>query len=281
MEGLISPLIDTHFSVRPDRRYTLTESDSLFKKVSIRYHCDVCGKMLAHTAKGGPTVYCGTHARGEREKLKLVHRTCKRCEKPFSMTPSRARTAPGLYCSKICARTSHNEQQAAKKPVFECYLCKKSFKRAPSRSKSELVFCSKRCAAVHNAPRPEDNPLYIDGRMGNRSLRVFLRHRREYLWWTRDVRKRDGQKCVDCGATEPLHAHHLHSFSQLISEFLDRHPDKDATKDKAELLKLAQNDSLLWDIANGVTLCGKCHQNRHPDLNLLARAGHANETAGV
>lgn len=54
--------------------------------------------------------------------------------------------------------------------------------------------------------------------------------------WSQKVRARDG-KCVECGATGRLHAHHVKPWKH--------HPE------------------LRFDLNNGVTLCPACHQKAH------------------
>lgn len=67
--------------------------------------------------------------------------------------------------------------------------------------------------------------------------------------WREDVLERDGHRCVDCGRTERLHAHHLQERS--------KRPD------------------LALDVDNGVTVCDDCHAERHePRLRGLIRGQH-------
>lgn len=54
--------------------------------------------------------------------------------------------------------------------------------------------------------------------------------------WSRDVRARDG-KCLECGRTEDLHAHHIKPKSS--------HPE------------------LILELSNGKTLCYGCHKAEH------------------
>ena len=61
--------------------------------------------------------------------------------------------------------------------------------------------------------------------------------------WRAEVLKRDGKKCVDCGSTKRLHAHHVKHWST--------HPD------------------LRHDVSNGQTLCADCHAKQHPELAAL------------
>lgn len=55
--------------------------------------------------------------------------------------------------------------------------------------------------------------------------------------WRRAVLERDGYRCVACGETRDLHAHHLRSWVAQPAQRLDP--------------------------ANGVTLCAFCHQEAH------------------
>ncbi len=55
--------------------------------------------------------------------------------------------------------------------------------------------------------------------------------------WSRRVRDRDENKCVECGATGKLHAHHIKPWRL--------HPE------------------LRFDLDNGVSLCPPCHQKTH------------------
>ena len=58
--------------------------------------------------------------------------------------------------------------------------------------------------------------------------------------WARQVKKRDGFICTNCGAIENLHAHHI-------------------------LPKIEFPDRAL-DIENGITLCERCHIKAHKAL---------------
>lgn len=60
---------------------------------------------------------------------------------------------------------------------------------------------------------------------------------RESRRWRREVLKKDNGLCVECGASDGLHAHHI--------------------------LPYATNVTLRFEISNGVTLCKSCHSNYH------------------
>jgi hypothetical protein len=54
--------------------------------------------------------------------------------------------------------------------------------------------------------------------------------------WASMVKLRDG-KCTKCGSVYDLHAHHIEQFKD--------------------------NESLRYDVNNGITLCGQCHREWH------------------
>lgn len=80
----------------------------------------------------------------------------------------------------------------------------------------------------------EANPNWRGGKV-NPNLR--LRSAALTVRWSRAVRERDGHKCVECGATGRLHAHHIKSWKD--------HPE------------------LRHELSNGITLCPPCHQRAH------------------
>lgn len=74
--------------------------------------------------------------------------------------------------------------------------------------------------------------------------------------WRQEVLKNAGFACEKCGATENLHAHHI--------------------------IPWKENESLRFDLSNGMTLCGSCHaqeegyQNGHsPSLEIRKKMGAA------
>ena len=58
-----------------------------------------------------------------------------------------------------------------------------------------------------------------------------------YREWRKSILERDGHKCIVCGNTEHLHAHHIISFS--------RYPE------------------FRFSLGNGITLCEDCHSKAH------------------
>lgn len=76
-----------------------------------------------------------------------------------------------------------------------------------------------------------------------------------YRRWREAVLERDGRVCQQCGIdysrSNPLHAHHLLSFAEILANYRPINVDE------------AEAYALLWDVDNGVTLCGECHRAAH------------------
>ena len=65
--------------------------------------------------------------------------------------------------------------------------------------------------------------------------------------WREAVFKRDKYRCVECGKTGRLNAHHIESW--------------------------ADYPAMRFDVNNGITLCVDCHAKKHPDIaNLIKKA---------
>lgn len=71
-----------------------------------------------------------------------------------------------------------------------------------------------------------------NSRTNNRNLK-----NPDYNYWRESVLKRDGFKCVVCGDTEHLEAHHMYGYKE--------------------------NPNLATKVTNGVTLCKWCHKKYH------------------
>lgn len=70
----------------------------------------------------------------------------------------------------------------------------------------------------------------------------------EYFQWRSDVFVRDNWTCQTCGVRGYVIVHHIKGFSKIIRE--------NNIKD----VLMAKNCKEMWDINNGVTLCGDCHK---------------------
>lgn len=86
---------------------------------------------------------------------------------------------------------------------------------------------------------------------GVSKLSLSIRQMTESLKWQRSVVGRD-QKCVRCGNTTNLEAHHRTPLSVLMRELSIK------SRDEAR-----SHAAALWDISNGETLCAACHYTEH------------------
>lgn len=91
--------------------------------------------------------------------------------------------------------------------------------------------------------------------------------------WKHQILERDGHKCISCGDTSKLHAHHIVPFyvirDQLIMEYghiIDF--DFSTSVNQQQFLDAVKHDSRLWDLDNGITLCESCHQGEHARLKV-------------
>jgi hypothetical protein len=84
---------------------------------------------------------------------------------------------------------------------------------------------------------------------GGRSSFVWLlRSCYFYKRWRREVYSRDQYTCQKCRqAGGDLEAHHIVSFAQLL------------TKYNVTSFDVGLRCKELWDVANGITYCAKCH----------------------
>lgn len=74
---------------------------------------------------------------------------------------------------------------------------------------------------------------------------IVNKHQRpsEIHKWRRHILKRDDNKCMRCGSTERLEAHHIYGYKE--------------------------NEDYRFDVNNGITLCHECHKEYHSRYGLL------------
>jgi 5-methylcytosine-specific restriction endonuclease McrA len=146
----------------------------------------------------------------------------------------------------------------------KCRVCEKEFYLSFSRIKrGNGKVCSKKCFGLYmRGKRPqmsgENHPNWQGGKT---SLYNAIRNSPEDNAWRKRIFERDYYTCQDCGNSRGgnLQAHHLWSFSNILSEFLRQYSQFSPIEDKETLLRLAMTYHPFWDISNGLTLCENCH----------------------
>ena len=221
--------------------------------------CKFCGKEFLSQSWGkrGNSKFCSRKCfTDSRKSGKDV--VCEHCGKSFYVEHALLEEGKGKFCSKECFYAHPSPLKGRSFGGFVdkvCETCGMTFKAR--RSKSNRRFCSDKCAHVKFVG--ENAPNWRGGRVvGVEAIRLSINNR----LWRQEVFKRDKFVCQDCGDDTGgnLHAHHLKSFSKLIDEVQKYMP-----LINIELAALQYPP--LWDISNGVTLCEKCHTERHKIIN--------------
>lgn len=241
----------------------------------IECKCINCGKIiLRYKSQVLATVFCSRECRSQYNKenftLKL---SCEECGKSFRKRKANVK-GRHHFCSKECKgnwqkhglkgannpfyNKTHSEEtlrrlskklrtirlKGEKSPRYcrvnvKCETCGKEFKIIPYlKARSKRHYCSIAC----HAKGKSEYSLGENGSNYNPNLTEEERLRRRtivprYSTFRKSVLERDGNKCVICGATENLIAHHLNSY----------HWDKENRSNPD----------------NGVCVCSKHHSDFH------------------
>lgn len=167
---------------------------------------------------------------------KSIERSCKVCNKTFRVFVAWLRGGNGgIFCSLACQRIGRRK----KPPVMVdcvCGYCGMLFSRRKSQIRGE-TFCNIQCMTKKKGH--ERSGVKHPNWKGGTSERD-----QSFKVWSKEVKKRDGKKCVECGSIDKVQAHHKKDWSG--------HPDT------------------RYLLENGETLCSVCHAKRHPKLaNLI------------
>lgn len=112
-------------------------------------------------------------------------------------------------------------------------------------------------------------PLAYNWKGGITRLNTDIRSMREYVNWSKGVRNRDG-RCLRCGSTEKLEAHHTREFAHVLRDCGVKNRD-DARR----------NAVILFDLNIGETLCRSCHYAEHGRKPRANRRDHVSTDAGA
>lgn len=97
---------------------------------------------------------------------------------------------------------------------------------------------------------------------GKTKLYFRIRNSLESKIWRNRVFVRDNYICQKCNQVGGrIEAHHIKSFSNILSEFLKEYIQFSPIEHKEILVKLAMKWKPFWEADNGRTLCEKCHKN--------------------
>ena len=105
-------------------------------------------------------------------------------------------------------------------------------------------------------------PRHYSWNGGKLSLKGRIRRLRETTVWRKEVKNRDGNKCIKCFSVNNLHVDHIISLQTLYEEFLEHNSQFSPEEDKETLVRLAMKWDKFWNVSNGRTLCARCHRDR-------------------
>ncbi|MDN3953862.1 HNH endonuclease [Sporolactobacillus laevolacticus] len=166
---------------------------------------------------------------------------CSHCGISFERKPS-DRKGKHVYCSYECyakAKKIESEHEKERRSVT-CPVCGRRYYLKPNELKNRKhSCCSVECSANLRSK------LYVKEKHPNWDPNISdderrkKRHYYEYLVWRKKVYERDYYTCKCCGESKGgnLVAHHIINYSQ--------------------------NKKMRTNVANGITLCKKCHKKFH------------------
>lgn len=117
-------------------------------------------------------------------------------------------------------------------------------------SESQKQWCTKNPDKVKARGEKVRGPNHYNWKGGLAKFASSVRQMTENRKWMDDVVLRDGM-CQRCSSDTDLEAHHIRSFSSMLKEH------------HIETRQQARDCLVLWDLANGLTLCKKCHYKHH------------------
>ena len=231
------------------------------RKTKPKFPCDHCGELTNKKQNnkelGDSLHFCSRLCKIEwAQNNELVHKIrtgiakpCPDCGKKIARTSAKCRT-----CQLRTLQTRN------KKEVFCCPLCNKRFMRWPSQVNGRTTFCSRSCQSRWNGRKRGT---------GKTCFTKLLRGSEAYYAWCRKVHEKHKFRCVICGDTKrQIHVHHIKPLSIIKRQFFASYPLLNARGDKSLLLDLALLYKPFWDVANGISICARCHQAEHPERYL-------------
>lgn len=168
--------------------------------------------------------------------------------KEFDIHPCEAKNRKKHFCCRkcykekvkcICQNPNCSNGIDGKPKIFYIILAK--IKMGNGK------YCCHKCFLECN--KGENNHLW---KGGITPLHEQIRKSDRYKKWRLSVFKKDSFVCQDCGqAHKNLNAHHLKEFTLILQE------------NNITTIEQALQCQELWNVENGITLCGDCHIERH------------------
>jgi len=202
-----------------------------YNNKKVKKICPTCGKVFwvyLYKIKEGKGKYCRTECLHIDKSVKVK---CIVCGKEFWKTKKLIKSGRGKFCSKKCKHLSQ-----VKREKVICEYCDKSFMaKAFEIKRGGGKYCSTLCANkdYYNKYGGSKASNWKGGKQRNK-------HNGEakYKIWRTSVFKRDNYTCQECGQVGgKLNAHHILSWAS--------YPDQ------------------RYILKNGITLCTKCHREKH------------------
>ncbi len=168
---------------------------------------------------------------------------CSFCDKDIDRIKSRIKK--NNFCNAECMRKffvkENHPNWAGGKIKRKCNICNKEFTICNAEIlNGNGLFCSRKCYGIYKKQicLGHNNPNWKGGVSKNHHLQ---RTSSEYMNWRKSVFERDNYTCKHCKIRGgKLNAHHIIPFSA--------------------------DESLMYEISNGITLCEKCHRKLHKKL---------------
>ncbi len=217
---------------------------------SVERKCLVCQKVftvIPAKIKAGKGKFCSKKCYlVDHSKNTFSVGTCLGCGKKFRYHTYRHQTCCSLGCNTRWRKIKNKDKKYSQK---KCLWCKKETEVLKSREKDNRGgFCSKKCYSLWMSKNRigKNCPSW---RGGLTSLYRRIRTLARYYEWRKEILRRDGYQCMECGEkeTNKLIVDHIKGLARLMNE----NNIKNTTD--------ANNCILLWDINNGRVLCKKCH----------------------
>lgn len=184
--------------------------------------CPKCGGLMHRQSNSCRKCFIRESNNGSQ----YVLRGCGYCDKIFRTHECQLKRGQGKYCSRSCARKG-SPTRKRKRVETKCFQCGLKFERHSAelkKRKGDKDFCSPKCWYEYN--QRENHILWQGGQ--------DERMNPEYYRWRKAVVERDKGFCRLCHSQEKIEVHHIKKFSLYPSE--------------------------RWIIANGISLCERCHK---------------------